>query len=137
MSGRERLEDSRAGISIGNISVRRPAGEWTPAVHSFLNYLGDSCGLNVAPVMQSEVSRLRLRDDEILLKIQVFIDEYGIDVTMGEVLDAMVRRIERLIEFMKRQASNGSAHFSKNIEDGHILEYETDIKLIQRLKKLA
>lgn len=254
MSGRERLEGARAGISIGKNSVKRPAGEWTPTVHSFLNYLHDSCGLNVpkpielnkkgqyeilslvdgesfdyplpevflkdellrsaarllkrlhdasvlhfnqfsgeekwllnpvspmevichgdfapynvavnnsrvvgvfdfdtihpgpriadvayaiyrfVPVMQSEVSRMRLSDNETLSKVQIFIDEYGIDVTMGEVLDAMVRRIERLIEFMKEQASNGSEHFSKNIEDGHILEYETDIKLIQRLKRLA
>ena len=254
MIGKESLKSARVGISIGEHSVKRPAGEWTPTVHSFLTYLHGACGLNVpkpielnrkesseilsfvdgesfnyplpevflkdemlrsaarllkqlhdasgrylnqlsgeeqwmlspvspmevichgdfapynvtvegtaavgvfdfdtihpgpriwdvayaiyrfVPVMQSEVSRLRLSDGELLSKIRGFVDEYVIDVTLGELLGAMVRRIERLIEFMKEQASNGSVHFSKNIEDGHIVEYETDIKLIQRLKSIA
>ena len=112
MIGRERLEGTRAGISIGERSAKRPAGEWTPTVHSFLNYLHDSFGLNVPKPIE-----LNKQEN---YKILSFVDGESFDYPLPEKFlnDDLLQSAARLLKKMHDASVPFLNQFAVNSEHG-------------------
>ena len=69
--------------------------------------------------------------EEQIRKAKVFMDAYNATLQDRESLpEMMAKRLNCLVEYMENQAQNGNTDFEKNIEDGHIKLYKSDIQYI-------
>ncbi|WP_086347553.1 phosphotransferase enzyme family protein [Candidatus Enterococcus clewellii] len=68
-------------------------------------------------------------------RFRLFIDAYGLEASEKEQLPAaMVKRLDQLIAFMKREAEKGNSDFRRNIEEGHLDKYRIDRIYISEMK---
>ncbi|MCB5950663.1 aminoglycoside phosphotransferase family protein [Enterococcus sp. BWT-B8] len=73
---------------------------------------------------------------EKIRKIKLFLDIYGFDEKdRVQLPGAITKRLLNLVSFMEKEASKGTPNFQKNIEDGHVKKYLTDIEQINKRKK--
>jgi Ser/Thr protein kinase RdoA (MazF antagonist) len=65
-------------------------------------------------------------------RAKVFCDEYGLDqVPRESLVDVVVARLEALVSFMRERAAIGDATFSRHLERGDDVLYETDTEYIR------
>ncbi|OOF09173.1 MULTISPECIES: phosphotransferase [unclassified Salinivibrio] len=73
--------------------------------------------------------------EEQLLRARLFCDSYDATYSQREQLaDAMVRRLNALVNFMRKEADSGDEQFATNIEEGHLQSYLNDIDYIETNK---
>ncbi|WP_241837168.1 phosphotransferase [Salinivibrio sp. ML290] len=73
--------------------------------------------------------------EEQLLRARLFCDSYDATYSQREQLaDAMVRRLNALVNFMRKEADSGDEQFAINIEEGHLQSYLNDIDYIETNK---
>jgi thiamine kinase-like enzyme len=64
-------------------------------------------------------------------RVQIFCDEYGLPRESGEQLvDAVVERLQALVDFMRRQAANDVETYVRHVERGDDVLYDADIEYI-------
>ncbi|MCQ1059857.1 phosphotransferase [Photobacterium sp. DNB23_23_1] len=65
------------------------------------------------------------------IRAKQFCDAYGLlDVDRLGLVNAMIDRIQALVDHMHNEVSNGNQAFIENINDGHHLAYLTDINYL-------
>lgn len=65
-------------------------------------------------------------------RIALFFAAYGTDVVVGEdVFELVIKRLEYLVSFMKKEAYNGDHVFIQHIDEGHVKGYLKDIEYIK------
>lgn len=65
-------------------------------------------------------------------RARMFCDAYGLPMAQRvQMAQILVARLRYLVQFMTAQARSGSAHFQKNIADGHDQLYKRDIAYIR------
>ncbi|MEZ8080551.1 aminoglycoside phosphotransferase family protein [Enterovibrio norvegicus] len=61
-------------------------------------------------------------------RVALFCDAYGLSAPeKAGLVDAMIERLQALVDFMMGEAEKGNAAFADNIADGHHLSYLDDI----------
>jgi aminoglycoside phosphotransferase (APT) family kinase protein len=76
-----------------------------------------------------------LRGDlgEQIQKTKLFLDTYGVERAERDGFVALlVRRINRLLDFMRSEAAGGNDDFQRHIDDGHVRIYLSDIEYLER-----
>lgn len=74
--------------------------------------------------------------DEQVKKAKLFLDTYGVKFEERKSLaQMMILRLENLVTYIKSQAEIGNQDFQKNIEEGHLKLYLSDIVYIQKNEK--
>ena len=70
-------------------------------------------------------------------KASRFCEGYGLEKeNRKEIVEVIIKRLEKLIAFMRMKASEGEANFIENIQDGHDIGYEEDIKYLKLNEKI-
>lgn len=70
--------------------------------------------------------------NEQIRRAKVFLDAYGAFVEQRESLaEEMILRIKFLIAYMEKQAALGESNFIKDLQAGHIKQYQRDIHYIE------
>lgn len=88
------------------------------------------------PVVSPENPEYRDCLDEQIRKLKVFVDAYGLnEASRKELPTMMIKRIESLIIYMKKQAGLGNEDFARNIADGHMTLYQQDVEYISEHKE--
>ncbi len=60
-------------------------------------------------------------------RLKLFLETYGMqDMTMKEILDWVIKRLDYLIDFMVEEANRGNETVNGHIEDGHLSTYRKD-----------
>jgi aminoglycoside phosphotransferase (APT) family kinase protein len=72
---------------------------------------------------------------EQLERARIFCDSYRLSKEgRTQLVETMIRRIQSLVDYIVRQAANGSHQFQSNIDDGHHLSYLEDIQYLSKHK---
>lgn len=72
-----------------------------------------------------------------LRRARIFIEAYGGGETeLTDALKMIPRRLQALIDWMKKEANAGNLNTIENLADGHHLLYESDAHHISELLKL-
>lgn len=83
-----------------------------------------------APFKTDPADRLGSLNGQIS-RAKRFCDSYGVTMTDKEnMVDAMVERLEALVDFMRAEAAKGHEQFTNDIEQGHINAYLKDIEYL-------
>ncbi|WP_157950079.1 aminoglycoside phosphotransferase family protein [Vallitalea okinawensis] len=65
-------------------------------------------------------------------RLSLFINTYGLDsIDNQEIIQWVVQRLEYLVSFMEREATSGNITFKKHIENGHLEQYQRDLKYLE------
>lgn len=68
-------------------------------------------------------------------RLKLFCDSYGlIDIKENEIIGWVIKRLEYLIEYMNQEAEKGNETCIKNIKDGHLDSYLSDINYLRNCK---
>lgn len=66
-------------------------------------------------------------------RFDLFIKTYGITgIDNKRIIQVVIKRLEYLIRFMEAEARNGNATFKQHIEDGHLGQYQEDLRYISK-----
>lgn len=88
------------------------------------------------PFVGSSPTESLLQLEEKIRKTRLFLDTYGVTTEERcECIDVLVKRLESLVSFMEAEAKKGDSDFNKNIEDGHVTQYLSDITYLEKHKK--
>ncbi|MDB1125926.1 aminoglycoside phosphotransferase family protein [Vibrio sp. kj40-1] len=64
-------------------------------------------------------------------RAKIFCDAYDISEHQRNILvDIMINRLNKLVNFMRLEAAEGNKHFQQNLDDGHHLSYLADIEYL-------
>lgn len=69
------------------------------------------------------------------IRAKQFCDSYGLSYEdRAQLVDAIISRLQALVDFMHDEAAKGNEAFIANIKDGHHLAYVADIEYLKRNK---
>lgn len=75
-------------------------------------------------------------EQEKLQRLDVFLEAYGFaGINRLDIIMTAIKRVQSLVTYMKEEAANGNQQFIDDIQSGHILVYESDIKFMNRILK--
>lgn len=78
----------------------------------------------------------KMNEGAMLDRLRLFIDTYGLtDSERKQLPEAMVARLQQLTDFMRSEAEKGNLDFKRNIEDGHLDKYLSDLEYIRNMKE--
>ena len=90
------------------------------------------------PLMSDDNPESFGHKDDKIRRLDLFVQSYGQDqIDRDEILPWVIRRLEYLIDFMTREATNGNEVFKTHIEAGHLDQYLTDISYIRDFERAA
>lgn len=66
-------------------------------------------------------------------RLKVFLNTYEIISSQEkEVINSVIKRLEYLIDYMNQEAQDGNETFIKNIKEGHLDTYSTDLEYLKK-----
>lgn len=78
----------------------------------------------------------QMSEEVMLDRLRLFIDTYSLtDSERKQLPEAMITRLEQLTDFMRSEAEKGNLDFKRNIKDGHLDKYLSDIDYIRKMKE--
>lgn len=73
--------------------------------------------------------------EEQISRAKLFCDSYGTsEEQKKQIPDFMIKRLNALVNFMRREANKGNQQFCENIDQGHLKSYLRDIEYIESNK---
>ncbi len=88
------------------------------------------------PLMSSSNPENFGTNEEKLRRVQLFLDKYNYrPYELKEVFEEVIKRIEALINYMRKEAEEDNITIKENIESGHLSQYLEDLDYIRELMK--
>lgn len=76
-------------------------------------------------------------DEDKKRRMKLFLQTYGLtDISYSEIINQVIKRLEYLVEFMKKEAAAGNSTFQQHIDAGHLDIYLRDIDYMANQLKL-
>ena len=73
------------------------------------------------PLTMAKDTSCEFSDREVIEKIVLFFDEYGLDnAKRFEFVQVLIERLWMLVGYMSEEAERGNVDFQRNIEEGHM-----------------
>lgn len=85
-----------------------------------------------APMSRPDADEIVGTTEEHIARAKQFCDVYGLtNEQRQEILTIMIERLEKMVDYITKEAANGNPDFIANMRDGHQIHYQKDIEFLK------